>query len=150
MSDATPEMLAAREKLRGKLGDVRTGGKGSVRRKTRSAHPNAAAADAKVLGFLNKMRAQPLQGVDEVSMIHNDGNMTVFQNPKFYAAAHANTFAVQGPSRTRNMEEMLPMLMKQLGVENMDQLKAMMARQGIEEDVPELVEGVNFEEVSKA
>ena len=145
MSETNPEILAARAKLAAKFGVVQTGGKGSTRRKTRVTHKGSAADDKKLQGYLKRIGAQPIGGVDEVSMFHENGNVTVFTNPKFQAAMAANTFAVSGDNVTRPIEALLPQMMKNLDANQLAMLKKMMAAQqgASDADVPDLVE--NFE-----
>jgi nascent polypeptide-associated complex subunit beta len=153
MFETNPEILAAREKLRAKFGEVRTGGKGSFRRKAKSAQVSTATNEAKVMGYMQKIHARPIP-VDSVQMICADNTFMVFNNPRFSAAIQGNTYLIQGAPQVKTMQEMLPELMKSLGISNMDQLKAMAAMKGNvaggDEDVPNLVEGVNFEDVSRA
>lgn len=76
------------------------------------------------------------------------------------ASIAANTWVVSGPSQTKKLQDILPSIINQLGPDNLANLKKL-AQQfqkkdnlgGIAEeeddDVPELVEGLTFEEASK-
>jgi len=138
-----------------------TGGKGSVRRKKKVASRSAAAqSDAKLGTTLKKLGATNIPGIEEVNLFKEDGNVIHFVNPKVQAAISANTYIVSGPSETKPLQELLPSIVSQLGMDNLSQLQSMAAQAGTgaaataadddddDDDVPDLVEG-NFEEVSE-
>ena len=59
------------------------GGKGTVRRKIiRKAKPTGAQDDKKLQAALKKLNVQPIQGVEEVNMFRDDGNVLHFTAPK--------------------------------------------------------------------
>merc|ERR1712083_1046083 len=82
-------------------------------------------------------------------------------NPKVQASLAANTFAVTGHAENKQITEMLPGILNQLGAESLTHLKRLASNvtgggtgamePGLEDDdddeVPDLVE--NFDEVSK-
>lgn len=88
-------------------------------------------------------------------MIKDDGTVIHFNNPKAQASLSANTFAITGHGENKQITEMLPGLLTQLGPDGMTQLKrlavagSMVGKTTLEEDdeVPDLVE--NFDEASK-
>jgi nascent polypeptide-associated complex subunit beta len=62
---------------------LRTGGKGTVRRKiVRKPKPTNSQDDKKLQGALKKLNVQPIQGVEEVNMFREDGNVLHFSAPK--------------------------------------------------------------------
>merc|ERR1719322_778088 len=95
----------------------------------------------------------------------NDGSVIHFNNPKVQASLAANTFAVTGQSETKQITEMLPGILNQLGAESLQHLKrlatsvsgdnkaaaagptAAVEEEDDDDDVPDLVE--NFDEASK-
>ncbi|VEN51344.1 unnamed protein product [Callosobruchus maculatus] len=92
-------------------------------------------------------------------MIKDDGSVIHFNNPKTQASLAANTFAITGHGENKQITDMLPGILSQLGPEGITQLKRLantVANAGgigkivpeDEEDVPDLVE--NFDEASKA
>jgi nascent polypeptide-associated complex subunit beta len=143
-----------------------TGGKGSVRRKKKVASRSAAAqTDAKLSTTLKKLGATNIPGIEEVNFFKEDGKVIHFKNPKVQASIAANTYIISGPSETKALQELLPGIVSQLNMEdvNLQALQSMAAAgaaagaspsliEGIDEDddddVPDLVEG-NFEEVSE-
>ena len=56
-----------------------------------------------------------IPGVEEVNMIKDDGNVIHFQNPKVQAAIAANTFSITGHGENKELSEMLPGILNQLG-----------------------------------
>merc|ERR1712176_313228 len=143
-----------------------TGGKGSVRRKKKVASRSAAAqSDAKLSTTLKKLGATNIPGVEEVNFFKEDGKVIHFKNPKLQASIAANTYIISGPSETKPLQDLLPSIVSQLGMDNLSALQSMAqgaggpgvaggapptVQEGNEEDddddVPDLVDG-NFEEV---
>merc|ERR1712078_371317 len=135
------------------------GGKGAVRRKKKAASRSSSAqSDVKLNAALKKLGATNIPGIEEVNLFKEDGNVIHFVNPKVQAAISANTYIVSGPSETKPLQELLPSIVSQLGMDNLSQLQSMAAQAGAagaeaaadddDDDVPDLVEG-NFEEVSE-
>merc|ERR1712168_930142 len=92
------------------------------------------------------------------------GTVIHFNNPKVQASLQSNTFAVTGHAENKQITEMLPGILNQLGAESLTHLKrlasnvtgggvggGMEAGNNMDEEdddeVPDLVE--NFDEVSK-
>lgn len=146
------------DKLKNKPSQVRIGGKGTPRRKKKVVRPNQATDDKKLQSSLKKLSVNTIPGIEEVNMIKDDGTVVHFNNPKVQASLAANTFAITGHGESKQITEMLPGILSQLGPERFSQLKKL-ATSGVaanlgkispeeEEDVPDLVE--NFDEASKA
>merc|ERR1712019_141279 len=153
MQVANPEKLA---KLQAMSSSVRTGGKGSARRKRKVVHKANATDDKKLQGTLKRLGVQPIAGIEEVNLFKDDGNVVHFVNPKVQVAIQANTFVVSGANETKSVKELIPGIIQHLGHENLGALRGMMGgaegMMGEEEeeddssddDVPELVD--NFEQ----
>lgn len=146
------------EKLKKLQSQVRIGGKGTPRRKKKVVHSTQATDDKKLQSSLKKLSVNTIPGIEEVNMIKDDGTVIHFNNPKAQASLAANTFAITGHGENKQITEMLPGILSQLGPEGLNQLKRLastVANTGFgkivpedEEDVPDLVE--NFDEPSKA
>lgn len=146
------------EKLKKLQAQVRIGGKGTPRRKKKVVHSTQATDDKKLQSSLKKLAVNTIPGIEEVNMIKDDGTVIHFNNPKAQASLAANTFAITGHGESKQITEMLPGILSQLGPEGLNQLKRLastVANAGVgklvpedEEDVPDLVE--NFDEASKA
>lgn len=147
------------EKLKKLQAQVRIGGKGTPRRKKKVVHVTAATDDKKLQGSLKKLGVNVIPGIEEVNMMKDDGSVVHFNNPKAQASLAANTFAITGHAETKQLTDMLPSILNQLGPEGISQLKrlatgsmaasSLVSKATIEEDdeVPELVD--NFEEACK-
>jgi len=158
------ELKMNQEKLKMLQAQVRIGGKGTVRRKKKVVHRTATTDDKKLQSSLKKLSVNNIPGIEEVNMIKDDGTVIHFNNPKVQASLAANTFAVTGHAENKQITEMLPGILNQLGAESLTHLKrlasnvggagvggAMEAANNMDEEdddeVPDLVE--NFDEVSK-
>lgn len=157
------------EKLKLLQAQVRIGGKGTPRRKKKVVHRTATTDDKKLQSSLKKLQVSNIPGIEEVNMIKEDGTVIHFNNPKVQAALAANTFAITGHAENKQITEMLPGILNQLGAESLASLKKLatsVSTQGglglglgdgskpatgeIDDDddeVPDLVE--NFDEASK-
>jgi len=133
------------------------GGKGHIRRKGKAVRKNAQADDKRLKTTLAKLNVRDIPGIEEVNLFKDDGYVIHFSNPKVQASIPANTYVVSGTAENKNLQELLPGIVNQLGRENLGDLQKIyqsMSSQGgapaggdDEDDVPDLVE--NFEEVSK-
>lgn len=100
-----------------------------------------------------------IPGIEEVNMIKDDGSVIHFNNPKAQASLAANTFAITGHAEYKNISDLLPGILNQLGPDGLTQLKriatsvannptaAKAAAAELEDFVPELK--ANFDEASK-
>ncbi|XP_069014046.1 transcription factor BTF3 homolog 4-like isoform X1 [Embiotoca jacksoni] len=153
------------EKLAKLQAQVRIGGKGTARRKKKVVHKTATADDKKLQGSLKKLAVNNIAGIEEVNMIKDDGTVIHFNNPKVQASLSANTFAITGHAETKQLTEMLPGILSQLGADSLTSLRKLAeqfprqsamemkavkeenAEEEEDDDVPDLVE--NFDEASK-
>merc|ERR1712220_14925 len=138
---------------------VRIGGKGTARRKKKIVHKASNTDDKKLQSQLKKLQINPIPGIEEVNMFKEDGSVLHFNNPKVQASPQVNTFAISGQAETKQVSEMLPSIVNQLGPEGFASLRKMAMEKVDEEkaaapvaeskddDVPEL-EG-DFEQASK-
>lgn len=140
---------------------VRTGGKGSVRRKKKAVHKTTTTDDKRLQSTLKRLGVNTIPGIEEV-MIFKDDHVIQFTNPKVQASITANTYVVSGASVTKKLSEVLPAVYSQLGTENLNVLRQMQAQLQAQQlaskggaaaiadedddDVPDLVE--NFEETA--
>lgn len=150
-------MKAGRSNTRHKL-------QGTARRKKKVVHRTATTDDKKLQSSLKKLTVNNIPGIEEVNMIKEDGSVIHFNNPKVQASLAANTFAVTGHAETKQITEMLPGILNQLGAESLTHLKRLASVQSAvvghseqtggaggdddDDEVPDLVE--NFDEPSKA
>ncbi|PIA29120.1 hypothetical protein AQUCO_06200012v1 [Aquilegia coerulea] len=126
------------EKLKKMIGAVRTGGKGSIRRKKKAVHKSNTTDDKRLQTTLKRLSVNAIPAIEEVN-IFKDDTVIQFQNPK-------------------EMQDVLPGIINQLGPDNLDNLRrlaeqfqknapgaAEVAAQEDDDEVPDLVPGETFE-----
>merc|ERR1712059_7767 len=111
-----------------------------------------------------KMNQEKLKMLQAQGRIGGNGTVIHFNNPKVQASLAANTFAVTGHAENKQITEMLPGILNQLGAESLTHLKRLATNvtggapsmegpgagamdEEDDDEVPDLVE--NFDEVSK-
>lgn len=148
------------EKLKHLQESVRIGGKGTARRKKKVIPKNTAADDKKIQLAVKKIGVSVINGIEEVNLFKDNGEVICFNNPKVQACLQSNTFVVTGHAETKQITDMLPSLLSQLRGESLASTLGGLSSFGagtkdenkkaeIDEDdeVPDLVE--NFDEPSK-
>ncbi len=153
--------LMIEKRFGGNAAGASTGGTGSARRKPKG-NPKSVGDDKKLGGVLKKMQMQNLPSIEEVNIFKDDGNVIHITNPKVQSSPPCNTYVVSGNVETKQLVELLPGILTQLGPEHTERLRKyaeqIQAQESgklgtVEEgdddddDVPELVE--NFEEAAK-
>ncbi|XP_015690168.1 basic transcription factor 3-like isoform X2 [Oryza brachyantha] len=153
------------DKLKKMAGAVRTGGKGSMRRKKKAVHKTTTTDDKRLQSTLKRVGVSSIPGIEEVN-IFKDDVVIQFQNPKVQASIAANTWVVSGTPQTKKLQDLLPTIINQLGPDNLDNLRRLAeqfqkqvpgaeagasagAAQDDDDDVPELVPGETFEEAAE-
>lgn len=151
------------EKLAKLQQSVRIGGKGTPRRKVKKSQKNTEADDAKIQASLKKLNAQVIPGIEEVNFFQDDGYVLHFNRPQVQAAATSNTFAIHGRPQQKDLSDLMPGILTQIGAENMEKLRVLADQytkslgkdagaagatgEAEDEGIPELVEGENFDKV---
>uniref|UniRef100_A0A2K6BUG3 Transcription factor BTF3 n=1 Tax=Macaca nemestrina TaxID=9545 RepID=A0A2K6BUG3_MACNE len=144
-----------RKKLAKLQAQVRIGGKGTARRKKKVVHRTATADDKKLRFSLKKLGINNISGIEEVNMFTNQGTVIYFNNPKVQASLAANTFTITGHAEAKQLTEMLPSILNQLGADSLTSLRRLteaLPKQSVDgkdddDEVPDLAE--NFDEASK-
>jgi len=103
--------------------NVRIGGKGTPRRKKKVVHRSATTDDKKLQSTLKKLAVTTIPGIEEVNMIKDDGTVIHFNNPKVQASLSSNVFAITGHGETKDVAEMLPQILSQMGPESLEHVK---------------------------
>ncbi|KAL0683347.1 hypothetical protein Bca4012_050195 [Brassica carinata] len=135
------------EKLMKMANTVRTGGKGTVRRKKKAVHKTNTTDDKKLQSTLKRVGVNSIPGIEEVN-IFKDDVVIQFINPKVQASSAANTWAVSGTPQTKrpdnlhNLKKLAEQFQKQApgGAD----VPATIQEED-DDDVPELVVGETFE-----
>lgn len=119
-----PVDAAKLAKLQAQAGSSRTGGKGTPRRKVvKTAKAGGGQDDRKLQAALKKLNMQPITGVEELNMFREDGNVLHFTAPKVHGAPTANTFAVYGTGHVKELTELVPGILNQLGPDSLASLR---------------------------
>ncbi|WOK98851.1 hypothetical protein Cni_G07563 [Canna indica] len=155
-----------REKLMKMAGAVRTGGKGSMRRKKKAVHKTPTTDDKRLQSTLKRIGVNTIPAIEEVN-IFKDDVVIQFLNPKVQASIAANTWVVSGSPQTKRLQDVLPSIINQLGPDNLENLRRLAeqfqkqapdagagagAKGGEDDDdddVPDLVPGETFEEAAE-
>ncbi|SCM10699.1 transcription factor 3b, putative [Plasmodium chabaudi adami] len=169
MEKISPEILAARAKLKERMGNNQRqiGGKGTARRKIKKVHKNTMPNEKKINLILKKIGASYFGDVDEICVYKNSDKYLEFKRPKLSASLQSNTYIVTGKftEQTIDINKIFEGLQGNKNVDmkllerlkNDPTIKSLMAKDREKNkkkedgeqnaEVPDLVE--NFEEVSK-
>ncbi|KAE9985354.1 hypothetical protein EG328_007607 [Venturia inaequalis] len=137
-------------------------GKGTPRRKIKKVTRSTGTDDKKLQTALKKLNVQPIQAIEEVNMFKSDGNVIHFSAPKVHASVPANTFAIYGVGEEKELTELVPGILNQLGPDSLASLRKLAEsyqsmQQGKgedgekadddedDDDIPDLVAGDTFE-----
>lgn len=114
-------------------------------------------ADKKLIATVKKFGVQAFAEIDECNMFKDDNTILHFKKPAIQFSNKENMLIVTGNSELKLLQDMLPDIIKQVGPQQYEALKNMMADFGKktsttedddEDDVPPLVSGT-FEDASK-
>nr|XP_055173200.1 transcription factor BTF3-like isoform X2 [Nyctereutes procyonoides] len=136
------ETIMNQEKLAKLQAQVRIGGKGTAHRK-KVVQRTATADDKKLQFSLKKLGVNNISSIEEVNMFTNQGTVIHFNNPKVQATLAANTFTITGHAETKQLTEMLPSILNQLGSDSLTSLRR------LAEALPKQYLVENFDEASK-
>ncbi|KAL7132003.1 hypothetical protein ABFS83_12G043300 [Erythranthe nasuta] len=148
------------EKLMKMAGSVRTGGKGTMRRKKKAVHKTTTTDDKRLQSTLKRIGVNAIPAIEEVNIFKED-IVIQFTNPKVQASIAANTWVVSGTPQTKKLQDILPQIIHQLGPDNLENLKKLAEQfqkqtpgsggptleqdDADDDDVPDLVPGQTFE-----
>ncbi|XP_063524944.1 transcription factor BTF3-like [Pongo pygmaeus] len=146
------ETIMNQEKLAKLQTKVPTGGT-AHRRKV--VNRTATADDKKRQFSLKKLE---ISGIEEVNMFTNQVTVIHFNNPKVQASLAVNTFTITGYTETKQLTEMLPRILNQLGAGSLTSLRRLaeaLSKQSVggkaplttgeddDDEVPDLVENLD-------
>ncbi|KAG0144848.1 hypothetical protein CROQUDRAFT_716397 [Cronartium quercuum f. sp. fusiforme G11] len=125
------------EKLKQLQAQTKTASKGQPRRKEIrkpkgfTATGGPGGDDKKLQAALKKLNVQPMTGIEEVNMFREEGSKILhFSNPKIHGAASMNTFAVHGVGQEKDLTELVPGILPQLGAESLANLRRLASSLG--------------------
>merc|ERR1711935_1214343 len=91
---------------------------GAPRRKKKVVNSSSGSEAKKLQITLKKNGVNPFPSVDEVNMFKDDGSILHFESPKVQASTDANTYAIAGTGEEKQITELLPSIVNQLGPNN--------------------------------
>merc|ERR1712216_710429 len=149
------EVLDARAKLAARFGKVQVGVKGTQRRTKKVVHHQEVNEDKKLKSVIKKFGMQQLQDIDEVNMFKDDNTVIHLKKPQSQFSVRENLLVVAGTPETRELKDMMPDILKQVGPQQYQFLKTQLgslgndgkAAEDDDDDVPQLVG--NFEDAAK-
>ncbi|KAJ9505673.1 hypothetical protein QJQ45_011409 [Haematococcus lacustris] len=148
-----------RDKLAKMAGAVRTGGKGTVRRKKKAIHKTTTTDDKRLQNTLKKLGVNTIPGIEEVNIFKDDSEVVHFQNPKELQDLLPGILNQMGPDSIQHLKKMMQQLTGGMGMPGLNSMGGPGSFPGIQsapegqdaeddDDVPDLVE--NFEDAAKA
>lgn len=128
---------------------------GTQRRKKKHVTVQNVNEDKKLKSAIKKFGVQPLQDIEEVNMFKDDNTVVHFKRPLIQFSVRENLLVVTGNPETKELKDMLPDILKQVGPQQFSFLKDIIGKiipegkagEEDEDDVPELVG--NFDDASK-
>ncbi|XP_064988150.1 nascent polypeptide-associated complex subunit beta-like isoform X2 [Musa acuminata AAA Group] len=133
------------DKLMKMAGAVRTGGKGSMRRKKKAVHKTATTDDKRLQSTLKRIGVNAIPAIEEVN-IFKDDLVIQFVNPKVQASIAANTWVVSGSPQTKRPDNLENLKRLAEHLQKQSPSTATAAKQdNDDDDVPDLVPGETFE-----
>jgi len=102
---------------------VRTGGKGTVRRKKKILHHAVVKDDKQLINTLKKLGANPIPGIEEVNLFRDNNTVITIKNPKVQTALACNTFSVAGVAVEKPISEVMPSFVNNMNSESLMQLR---------------------------
>ena len=100
-------------------------------------HKTTSTDDKRLQNTLKRLNVNNIPAIEEVNLFKENGTVIHFTNPKVQASIAANTYVVSGQCETKNLQELLPGIINQLGQDNLDYLKKIaQAYQAGGDDVP--------------
>tara|TARA_B100000780_G_C21084887_1_gene437027 strand:- start:974 stop:1576 length:603 start_codon:yes stop_codon:yes gene_type:complete len=153
--DDLEEEIAARAKMKARMGkNSRAGGKGSARRKKKAVRKTTGTDEKRLQATLKRLNVNNIPAIEEVNLFKDNGTVIHFASPKVQASIAANTYVVSGQCETKNLQELLPGIINQLGPDNLANLKKIASSYSgdgaddddDDDDIPDLVE--NFDDAA--
>eukprot|EP00918_Siedleckia_nematoides_P102988 GHVU01224882.1.p1 GENE.GHVU01224882.1~~GHVU01224882.1.p1 ORF type:complete len:154 (+),score=41.68 GHVU01224882.1:86-547(+) len=128
----------AMEYMKNKVGTedaTRIGGKGTQRRKKRVQHRPPPADEKKLQSALAKLGLSKIAGIEEVTMIREDGSSLKFTAPKVSAVPQANTYVITGAATEGTVQDFLN--------ESAELYKALQMNKAVQEKEEPKIEEIN-------
>ena len=79
--------------------------------------------DTKLIEALGKLKATKIEGIEEANFFRDDGKVLHFNRVGVQGAPASNTFAFTGYPQEKNITQLIPQILPQLGAENLEILR---------------------------
>merc|ERR1712226_1615713 len=86
-----------KEKLEKMAAQVRTGGKGSVRRKKKAIHKTTTTDDKRLQNTLKRLGVNNIPAIEEVNLFKDNGTVIHFNNPKGVRGSRSRSARLAAP-----------------------------------------------------
>lgn len=118
--------------------------------------------DVKLVESLAKLGSKKIDHIEEANFFRDDGKVLHFARVGVQGAPDSNVFGFNGLPQVKDVTQLIPQILPQLGAENLNILKklaeqiqagktpeelAAAGSVGDDEDIPDLVEGQKFDDV---
>ncbi|CAN4084948.1 unnamed protein product [Withania somnifera] len=127
-------------------GSVRTGGKGTMRRKKKAVHKTTTTDDKRLQSTLKRIGVNAIPAIEEVNIFKEDV-VIQFINPKELQDILPQIIHQLGPDNLENLKKLAEQFQKQApgAAASTDVAGDAVTAQEDDDDVPELVAGETFE-----
>ena len=118
------EILEARKQLAAKFGNTQIGGKGTQKRKKEAKHRgNKVEADKKFQALSKKAGARKINEVSEINIFKDNNSVVHLKKPSLEYSFKEKVSFVYGVAETKNIKDLLPGIIKQLGPKQFEFMK---------------------------
>merc|ERR1719197_560192 len=126
------EVAEARARLKAKFGDgAQIGGKGTQRRTKKKTHTQTQVTeDKKLKSAIKKFGVQTLPEIDEVNMFKDDNTVLHIKRPQVQFSMREHLLVVTGVSESRQLQDMIPDILKQVGPQQYEAIQKLVAGAG--------------------
>merc|ERR1719253_958861 len=107
---------------------VRTGGKGTVRRKKKVVHKTTTTDDKRLQNTLKRLGINSIPAIEEVNLFMEGGEVIHFTNPKVQASIAANTYVIIGVAEQKKLQDLFPGILNQVDKSMLPSLMKMLER----------------------
>merc|ERR1712170_122781 len=102
--------------------------------------------------LLKKLNVNNIHAIEEVNLFQDNGKVIHFTNPRVQASIAANTYVVSGKAEEKNLNDLLPHILPQLGPGALNGLQNLPSNakevKEENEEIPALVEVTDFQTVA--
>merc|ERR1712170_25839 len=102
--------------------------------------------------LLKKLNVNNIHAIEEVNLFQDNGKVIHFTNPRVQASIAANTYVVSGKAEEKNLNDLLPHILPQLGPGALNGLQNLTSNakevKEENEEIPALVEVTDFQTVA--